>query len=145
MILSRLQLLQGHPILLMTSRQCFFHQVTGCEKDSIDEECIKSCNKSSSITTLKKVTYFIEKTEGNYNCIYNNNNFLNADILTDLPDVFSSFFIDLRDIESSTKAERDKPEMIRLFENLLDEKPGSKEDLEQIIHPSTKAQYKKGI
>lgn len=134
-----------HPILLMTSRQCFFHQVTGCEKDSIDEECIKSCNKSASITNLKKVTYFIEKAEGNYNCIYNNNNFLNTDILTDLPDMFSDFFIDLRDIESSTKTEMDKPGMIRLFENLLDGRPGSKEELEQVIRSYAKAQYEKGI
>ena len=134
-----------HPILLMTSRQCFFHQLTGCEKDRIDEKCIPSCNKSSSITNLKKVAFFVEKSEGNYNCIYNNNNFLNTDILTDLPDTFSSFFIDLRDIATETQIEMDKAGIIRLFEDLLNGKPGSKEELEQTIHPSTKAQYKKGI
>lgn len=134
-----------HPILLMTSRQCFFHQVSGCEKDRIDEECIKSCNKSASITNLKIATYFIEKTEGNYNSIYNNHNFLNTDIVTDLPHMFSSFLIDLRDIESSTTIEMDKPGIIKLFEDLLKGTPESKKELEGIIHPSTKAQYEKGI
>ena len=134
-----------HPIVLMTSRQCFFHQVVGCEKDRIDEKCIQSCNKSASITNLKNVPLFIEKTEGNYNCIYNNDNFLNTDIVTDLPDTFSSFFIDLRDIKTSTKTEMDKPGIIKLFENLINENTDSKKELKQIIHPSTNAQYKKGI
>ncbi|MDT8316603.1 MAG: peptidase U32 family protein [bacterium] len=134
-----------HPILLMTSRQCFFHQVTGCEKEGIDDECIKFCNKSASITNLKDNSFIIEKSNGNYNCIYNNHNFLNTDIITDLPDMFSGFFIDLRDIESSTEVEMDKPGMIRLFEDLLKGAPESKKKLQQLIHPSTKTQYEKGI
>ncbi len=134
-----------HPIVLMTSRQCFFHQVTGCEKERIDEECIQSCNKSSSITNLKDVPLFIEKTEGSYNSIYNNHNFLNTEIVTDLPGIFSSFFIDLRDIKTGTKIEMAKSGMIRLFENLLKGKPDSAKELKQAIHPYTNGQYKKGI
>ena len=134
-----------HPILLLTSRQCLFHQIIGCEKNRINEDCIQTCNKSSSITNLKKVSLFIEKKRGNYHCIYNNNNFLNADIVTDLPDIFSSFFIDLRDIKTETKIEMDKSGIIKLFENLLNGNPDSKKELKQIIHPSTDDQYKKGI
>ena len=134
-----------HPIVLMTSRQCFFHQVMGCEKDRIDEECIQECDKSSSITNLKKVSFFIEKTAGNYNRIYNDNNFLNTDIVTDIPDLFSSFFIDLRDIKTGTKIEMDKSRIIKLFEIHLNENPDSIKELKQSIHPSTKAQYEKGI
>jgi len=134
-----------HPILLLTSRQCLFHQVIGCEKHRINEQCIQKCNKSSSITNLKKVSLFIEKTKGNYHCIYNNNNFLNTDIVTDIPDNFSSFFIDLRDIKTETKIEMDKSAIIKLFENLLNGNPDSPKELKQIIHPSTNAQYKKGI
>jgi putative protease len=129
----------------MTSSQCFIHQVTGCDKDSIDEECIQNCNKASSITNLKNIPLFIEKTKGDYNCIYNNNNFLNTDIVTDLPDTFSSFFIDLRDIKTETKIEVEKSVIIKLFEDLLNGSPDSKKELKQIIHPSTKNQYKKGI
>ena len=82
-------------------------------------------------------THFRESI-GNYN-------FLNTDIVTDLPDVFSCFFIDLRDIKTETKIEMDKPGIIKLFENLLNGNHDSKNELKQIIHPSTNAQYKKGI
>ena len=134
-----------HPILLLTSRQCLLHQIIGCEKNRINEECIQMCNKFSSITNLKKVSFFIEKTKGNYHCIYNNNNFLNTDIVTDFPDIFSCFFIDLRDIKTETKIDMDKSKIIKLFENLLNGNSDSKKELKQIIHPSTNVQYRKGI
>lgn len=134
-----------HPIVLMTSRQCLFHQVTGCEKNEIDDACIQQCDKSASITNLKKDTFIIEKTKGNYHRIYNETNSLNTAIVTDVPALFSGFLIDLRDIRTATKTELDKPGIIQLFENLLDENPGSDVGLQQIIHPSTNTQYKKGI
>ena len=134
-----------HPILLLISRQCLFHQITGCEKNRIDDECIQKCHKYSSITNLKNISLFIEKTKGNYHCMYNDNNFLNTNIVTDLPDMFTSFFIDLRDVKTATTIDVDKSEIIDLFENLLDGNPDSNTELKQIIHPSTNAQYKKGI
>jgi len=134
-----------HPIVLLSSRQCLLHQIIGCEKNRINEECIQKCHKASSITNLKNVSLFIEKTKGNYHCIYNHHNFLNTNIVTDLPDIFSSFFIDLRDIKTETKIEMDKPGIITLFENLLNGNPDSKKKLKQMIHPSTNAQYEKGI
>jgi U32 family peptidase len=134
-----------HPISLMTSRQCLHQQVIGCDKSSIDEECIQECRKSSSIRNLNKVPLFIKKSKGNYHCIYNNNNFLNTDIATDLPDVFSSFFIDLRDIKTETKIGVDKSRIIALFEQLLNGDNDSKNELKQMIHPSTNTQYLKGI
>ena len=134
-----------HPILLLTSRQCLFHQVIGCEKNSIDEECLQTCSKASSITSLNMVSLFIEKTKGNYHCIYNNNNFLNTDIVTDFPDMFSSFLIDLRDIKTETRVETDKSSIIKIFENLLSGNHDAEKELKQIIHPSTNAQYQKGI
>ncbi len=134
-----------HPGLLLSSRQCLFHQVIGCDKNSIDEDCLETCNKSSSITNLNNVSLFIEKTKGNYPCLYNNHNFLNTDIVTDLPDTFSGFLIDLRDITTETTVATDKSRIIKLFENLLHGDPDSKEKLRHSIHPSTNAQYKKGI
>ncbi|MCP3941807.1 MAG: U32 family peptidase [Desulfobacteraceae bacterium] len=134
-----------HPVLLLSSRQCLFHQVIGCEKNAIDEECIGLCDKSSSIINLKKVSLFIEKTKGNYPCIYNNKNLLNTEIVTDFPNVFSGFLIDLRDIKTDTKIQMDKPGIIKLFENFLNGNYDAKEELKQIIHPSTNVQYEKGI
>ncbi len=134
-----------HPIVLMTSRQCLFHQVTGCEKNRIDETCIMECEKSSSITNLKEETFYLEKTKGNYHRIYNETNFMNTDIVTDMPDRFSSFFIDLRDAVTETQIELNKSEIIKHFENLLNGNSDSKEELSRIIAPSTNIQYKKGI
>jgi U32 family peptidase len=134
-----------HPIMLMTSRQCFFHQVTGCEKSSMDESYIQQCEKSASITNLKDETFLIEKSKGNYHRIFNDTNFLNTDIITDIPDLFSGFLIDLSDIKTGTTVERDKLTVINYFENLLDGKTGSEKELKQIIYPSTNTQYQKGI
>ena len=51
-----------HPIMLMTSRQCLFQQVSGCGKSSIDHACIRQCDKSASITNLKNENYYINKS-----------------------------------------------------------------------------------
>ena len=134
-----------HPILLMTSRQCLLHQVIGCKKNTMDEECIQKCEKSSSITNLKNQPLLIKKTKGHYHSIYNSINFLNTDIVSDILNTFSNFFIDLRDIKTETRIKMDKISIIRLFENLLKGNLDAKKKLKQVIHPSTNTQYKKGI
>jgi len=134
-----------HPILLMTSRQCLFHQITGCEKDRIDENCIQDCEKLASITNLKNHSFVIEKSKGNYHKIYNETNLLNTDIVKDIPNIFTSFLIDLRDIKTETKIGVDKSKIISHFENLLNGNPVSKNEINQIIHPTTNSQYKIGI
>ncbi len=134
-----------HPVVLMTSRQCLFHQVTGCKKKMIDDTCIPECAKSASITNLKKDTFRLEKTKGNYHNIYHETNFLNTDVVTDLPDLFSGFFIDLRDVKTGTKTGTGKSGIIKLFEDLLNGNPGSEKELKLTIHPTTDIQYKKGI
>lgn len=134
-----------HPILLLTSRQCLFHQIVGCEKSTIDETCLQNCSKSTSITSMKHIPLLVDKTSGDYHCIYNNINFLNTEIVSGIPDTFSSFFIDLRDIKTETKAELAKSGIIRMFEQLLNGNPAAKKELEQLIHPVTNAQYQNGI
>ncbi len=57
----------------------------------------------------------------------------------------ASFSIDLRNIKTHTRTDRDKAGIIKAFENLLTGVPQSKETLEQIIYPATHTQYKKGI
>ncbi|MBI9052797.1 MAG: U32 family peptidase [Bacteroidales bacterium] len=134
-----------HPIVLMTSRQCLFHQVTGCDKKRIDDSCIQDCEKSSSITNLEKNSFFIEKSNGNYHEIYNENNLLNTDIVADIPNMFSSFFIDLRNVKTKTKVGRNKLGIIMLFEDFVNGKPDTKKELDKNIYPSNNTQYKKGI
>jgi len=134
-----------HPIMMMTSRQCLFHQVTGCEKSIMDDSCVQHCEKSSSITNLKKDTFIIKKTKGNFHTVYNATNLLNTDIIKDLPGRFSSFFIDLRDIKTETIIELNKAGIIKLFKNHLSGDSDSTQQLEHIIHPSINTQYKGGI
>jgi putative protease len=134
-----------HPVLLLTSRQCLLHPIEGCVKSIVDDECKLDCNRSSSITNLKDVALFVDKSKGCYHRIYNNHHFLNADIVTDLPDRFSSFFIDLTDVKTETQVEMSEIHIIKIFEDFLNEKPGSKEELEKAIHPSSNIQYKRGI
>ena len=133
------------PMVLMTSRQCLFYQVTGCEKYKMDDSCIQQCAKYSSITNLKKETFIIEKTKGNYHRVYNASNLLNTDVVTDLPDLFSSFFIDLSDIKTETKIELDKASIIKLFKKHLSGDSDSTLQLQHIIHPSNNIQYKDGV
>jgi putative protease len=134
-----------HPIVLMTSRQCLFHQVTGCEKNKLDDTCLQQCERSAAITNLKKGKLLINKTRGNYHRIYHESNFLNTDIVTEVPDRFDSFFIDLRDIRTATETGLDKAGIVKLFENHLAGKPNAAEELKRSIQPSTNRPYTKGI
>lgn len=135
----------AHPIVLMTTKACMFHQVTGCKKNIVDDKCIQKCEKSSSITNLKDISYFIDKEKGGYHTVYNESNFLNTDIISDIPDMFSNFFIDLRDIKTDTVIGMDKLGIVKLFESHLDGDMDSVIELKQNIHPSTHTQYIKGI
>ncbi len=108
-----------HPILLMTSRQCFFQQSVGCEKPRIDNGCMLSCDKSTSITNLKGVSFAIDKQKAGYPSIYNKDQFLNTEIITDLSDLFDGFMIDLTNIGAGDNESPDKIELIKQFEQLL--------------------------
>ena len=134
-----------HPIVLMTSRQCLFHQVTGCEKNQVDATCIQNCDKASTITNMKKDSFFIEKSKGNYHNIYNASNYLNTAIVKDLPETFSCFLIDLRAIETETHVGVEKRELIHYFEGYIKGNSESEQILNEAIQKTTCVQYKKGI
>ncbi len=134
-----------HPALLLASRQCLFHQTTGCKKECMDDECLPKCSKSTSIINLKQTTFRISKKVGEYNCMYGNDHFLNTEIITDLPDTFSNFMIDLRDIKTATEPVNSKANTIQLFEDLLVGVVDSESKLKQVIHRSSNAQYVNGL
>lgn len=135
----------SHPIVLMTTIACMFHQVSGCKKNIVDDKCIQRCENSASITNLKDVSYFIDKEKGGYHTVYNETDFLNTDIISDIPDVFSNFFIDLRDIKTGTEIDLDKTKLVKLFEIHLSGDSESINKLQQNINPSTSTQYRRGI
>lgn len=134
-----------HPILLMTSRQCLFHQTTGCKKEVFDQSCINKCKKSTSIINMKDTSFVIDKQKGEHNNIYSDYNFLNHTIHTDLPNKFSSLFIDLRDIETNTQCTADKKTIVEHFQKLLNGDITAKTTIDSIIFPTTHQQYIKGL
>ena len=134
-----------HPILMMTSRQCFFQQTVGCKKPSIEDGCMLKCTKATTITNIKGVSFAVDKQKGGYPSIYNHEQFLNVDIVSDLADLFDEFFIDLTNIGAGSKTEQDKAQLITHFENLLNGDKQARQQLSNKISVSTNAQYCQGL
>ncbi|MDO9182872.1 MAG: U32 family peptidase, partial [Bacteriovorax sp.] len=136
-----------HPILLMTSRQCFFQQTVGCNKAAIDDNCMQTCQKATTITNVKGISFAVDKQKGGYPSIYNNEQFLNLEAIKDLSDLFDEFFIDLTDIGSGSKEKLDKVILIQEFEKLLakDESEKALITLKNMVINSTNAQYEQGL
>ena len=134
-----------HPILMMTSRQCFFQQTVGCKKTSIDDGCMLKCTKATTITNVKGVSFAIDKQKGGYPSIYNDEQFLNVDVVGDLSDLFDEFLIDLTNIGAGSKAEQDKAQLITHFENILNDDDHARQKLNNMITVSTNAQYIQGL
>ncbi len=134
-----------HPTLLLTSKQCLFHTTVGCQKKTTDKECLTKCEKNCAITNMKDRSFIIDKQPGSYNSIYNNHNLLNLEITKDLPNMFSNFLIDLRDVKTQTNVRPSKTKIAQLFENYLKEAPTSIVDstskIKQQISPSNNVQY----
>jgi putative protease len=134
-----------HPILMMTSRQCFFQQTVGCKKPSIEDGCMQSCEKATSITNVKGISFAVDKQKGGYPSIYNHEQFLNVDAVNDFSQLFDEFFIDLTDIGSGSKEKLDKTQLIHHFENVLNGVQESGIQLHEMVTVSTNAQYKQGL
>jgi putative protease len=134
-----------HPILLMTSRQCFFQQSVGCEKPRIDNGCMLSCDKSTSITNLKGDSFAIAKQKAGYPSIYNQDQFMNMEIITDLAPMFDSFMVDLTNIGAGDKSSPDKIQLIGQFEQLLSGNQTVEANLNTLVPQSTNVQYHNGL
>jgi putative protease len=144
-----------HPILLMTSRQCFFQQSVGCEKPRIDNGCMLSCDKSTSITNLKGISFAIDKQKAGYPSIYNDDQFLNMEIINDLAQLYDGFMIDLTNIGSGDRVSPEKSLLIEQFEQLLmvdgnanecsDKQLNIKTTLNELVPESTNVQYHNGL
>ncbi|MEZ9866541.1 peptidase U32 family protein [Vibrio sp. 10N.261.51.A4] len=134
-----------HPILMMTSRQCFFQRTVGCNKPSIEAGCMLKCEKATTITNVKGISFAVDKQKGGYPSIYNHEQFLNHDAVTDFSGLFDEFFIDLTNIGAGSKEVKDKVELIKHFEALLNGVEGSQQNLELMVEVRTNAQYVQGL
>jgi putative protease len=138
-----------HPILMMTSRQCFFQRTVGCNKPSIEDGCMLKCEKATTITNVKGISFAVDKQKGGYPSIYNHEQFLNTEAIDDFSSLFDEFFIDLTDIGSGSKTKQDKALLIQLFEQQLSDdetaKIAAKTELKNLITIATNAQYQQGL
>ncbi len=134
-----------HPILLMVSRQCFFQQSVGCEKPRIDNGCMLSCDKSTSITNLKGTSFSIDKQQAGYPSIYNDDQFLNTDIIQDLDSLFDGFMLDLTNIGAGDKPLPDISSILSQFKALLNGDNDAVAELNSLIKKSTNEQYHVGL
>ncbi len=134
-----------HPILMMTSRQCFFQQTVGCNKPSIEDGCMLKCEKATTITNVKGISFAVDKQKGGYPSIYNDEQFLNVDVIKDFSSLFDEFFIDLTDIGSGSKAKLDKVQLVEHFEQLLSGEADAISQLNAMVELSTNAQYQQGL
>ena len=134
-----------HPILMMTSRQCFFQRTVGCNKPAIEDGCMLRCEKATTITNVKGTSFAVDKQKGGYPSIYNHEQFLNQDAVTDLSNLFDEFFIDLTDIGSGSKEKADKVELITQFEALITGDQAAIDNLNHLVQIRTNNQYVQGL
>ncbi|OAN11560.1 peptidase U32 [Photobacterium jeanii] len=134
-----------HPIVMLMSRQCLFHQTVGCKIKAFDAKCLKGCKKSTSILTMRDAAFIIDKQKGDHNALYSQNNFLNTAIIDDLAGKFSHYFIDLRDIETQTHVAIDKAGLLAIFSDLVAGKEEAKQQLRDAVTLTSDAQYHKGL
>ncbi|MDN3678800.1 peptidase U32 family protein [Vibrio tapetis subsp. quintayensis] len=134
-----------HPILMMTSRQCFFQRTVGCNKPSIEAGCMLKCEKATTITNVKGISFAVDKQKGGYPSIYNHEQFLNHDAVSDFSGLFDEFFIDLTNIGAGSKEVQDKVELIKHFEGLVNGVEGSQQQLDSLVAVRTNAQYVQGL
>nr|WP_318401170.1 peptidase U32 family protein [Photobacterium leiognathi] len=134
-----------HPLMMLMSRQCLFHQTVGCTKKRFDNKCLRKCDKSASILSLKDASFVLDKQRGAHNALYSQQNYMNLQAVTDFSDKFTRFMIDLRDIKTDTQISADKATLVSLFNAYIHGDMSARETLEQTIVGTIHHQYKKGL
>ena len=133
------------PILLMTSRQCLLQSVAGCEKSMVATTCIGECARSATIERSQKGALLVRKRVGHHHALYHHVHCLNLDVVTDLPDLFSGFYVDLRAIPTETEVGVKRPRLLELFMQYLQGNAEAMAELQGLVNPTTNRQYQRGI
>ncbi|CAG9001649.1 MAG: hypothetical protein CENE_03672 [Candidatus Celerinatantimonas neptuna] len=134
-----------HPINLLTSRQCLFIQSIGCKKQRMNAGCMKRCAKTASIINLNDTPFVIHKQKGSHNRLYSDMNFLNLDVLSDLPNRYTDIMIDLRNIPTQTRFQVKPSELVTLFKQSIHKDKKATQKLIATITGTTNRQYNKGL
>jgi putative protease len=134
-----------NPLLLMNTRQCIISNLGACDKKTVDGACLAHCSKRAMVFDANNNPFFIEKRVGHFNQVYNGRHYLNLEIAKDIPDFFSTFVVDLRDIATQTMVQSSKKTLLNLFLACLRNEPGSGTRLKTLVRTTTAGQYARGL
>lgn len=134
-----------NPVLAMNTRQCVLRNCIHCEKTETDERCLQECSRHATVYDSGNNPLSIEKRRGFYNQVYYGKHYLNLDVLHDLPGMFSTFVIDLRNTGINETVHAPKRELVNLFLSWIDDKPGSRERIRKVIKDTTSGLYTRGL
>ncbi len=115
------------PSMLLTSRQCLFHQVTGCKKQKIDSKCLPKCNKHTQVLSLNSDAFVVDKQKGQYNAIYSPSHYLNLAIIDELSHCLDGLMLDFTKVSTNTQL-KDKARLVELFAELIKESQNRQEN-----------------
>ena len=133
-----------HPLLLMTSRLCLFHQVTGCDKGDMDESCLTSCERSTSIRSARGDTFRLHKALNSHHHLYHSQRSLNTPVISDLSHLLDVALIDLSR-SAGEMADVELPALISLFSDLVQGIAGAEARLHAVLPGTTNQQYHRGL
>jgi len=132
------------PLLLMNTRQCIARNVTACQKEHTDGQCLVTCERSATISDGKSGVFTVLKRRGFYNQIYNHRSYFNPAVVKDLGGGSAVFLADIRSIPGKTTVRCSRQELVSLFEAFVRGEAAAA-DLRAVINDTTAAQYTRGI
>lgn len=134
-----------HPNLLLESRQCLFLQTRGCRKTQIDDKCLDRCQKSTEVLSLESDAFIIDKQRGSHNNLYAQQHFMNTEIVTQMPQFFGRYLIDMRAINTHTHIEVSPFELVTLFKRFIAGDIEAGLQLQSVVTQTSCQQYHKGL
>ena len=129
------------PNLLMISRACLFQTTSPCGKKEMQDDCLSNCERKASISNLNEQEFCIQKNKGSYNALYDSLHYMNPEIVSDFPRLFSGFMVDLSPVHTQSCFQTKPIEHLNLFNDLIKGKQNSASELYKNIRPTTNQQY----
>lgn len=136
------------PLLLMSSRQCFFLKAGLCRfgKKTKDGRCRSDCENYTAVYDEKNIPFHIVKQRGNINQVYNNSILFTPEALVDLS--CNYYHLDLRDMPFKKYSFEEKITIVSFFQKILSEGFVDKKDekkVKEILFPVTGGNYRRGF
>ncbi len=133
------------PVPLLISRQCLFHQVTGCQKVGLDAQCLPECEQRATLTDHRGDRQHLLKVPGDHCTIHHGTHLLNLELLDDLPGRYRRLLVDLSRVPTDTVCEVGTAELLRLFASAVRGDMQARHQLRRRIKPVSNDAYRRGM